>query len=141
MRAFLLALLLGAATASLADEIKVLSSNAMKSVLEELAPQFEKASGHKVKAEFATAADMKARIEKREPFDIAILTPPLMDELARNSHIAVGSRTDVARSGSAVATAAGSASARAPTAALQFLRYLKTPEAAKVIRAKGMEPG
>jgi len=134
---FLAALL--AAAAAQAAEIKVLSSNALKPVLEELVPQFEKSTGHKVRAEFGTAADMKGRIEKREAFDVAILTAPLMDDLAKNKHIAVGSRVDLARSGAGVA-AAGSASAREPTAALQFLRYLKTPDAAKVIRAKGMEP-
>lgn len=31
-----------------AAEVKLLSSNALKSALEELAPQFEKATGHKV---------------------------------------------------------------------------------------------
>jgi molybdate transport system substrate-binding protein len=231
--------------AAQAAEIKVLSSNALKPVLEELVPQFEKATGHRVKAEFAPAADLKGRIEKREAFDVAILTTPLMDELAKNSHIAAGSRFDVARSGAGVAIrkgaprpdlssaasfkralqqaksvayvgtgatganmrrifdnfgiademkaktmqlsgigaaeavakgdaelgftqvseilsvagaelagplpaevqvytvfpAAGSASAREPAAALEFLRYLKAPEAAKVIRAKGMDPG
>ena len=133
---------LAACAAVQAAEIKVLSSDALKPVLEELVPQFEKATGHKVKAQFAAAADLRARIEKREAFDVAILTTPLMDALAKNRHIAVGSRFDVARSGAAgVFAAAGSASAREPTAGLEFLRYLKTPDAVKVIRAKGMDPG
>jgi hypothetical protein len=47
-----------------------------------------------------------------------------------------------ARSGAGgVFAAAGGASAREPAAALEFLRYLKAPEAVKVIRAKGMDPG
>jgi molybdate transport system substrate-binding protein len=133
---------LAACAAAQAAEIKVLSSNALKPVLEDLVPQFEKATGHRVRAEFAPAADLKARIEKREAFDVAILTTPLMDELAKNSHIASGSRFDVARSGAGgVFAAAGGASAREPAAALEFLRYLKAPEAVKVIRAKGMDPG
>jgi ABC-type molybdate transport system substrate-binding protein len=33
-----------------------------------------------------------------------------------------------------------SSSAREPAAAYAFVRFLKTPEAASVIRAKGMEP-
>lgn len=245
MKRSILAVAALACAAAQAAEIKVLSSNALKPVLEELVPQFEKATGHRVKAEFAPAADLKGRIEKREAFDVAILTTPLMDELAKNSHIAVASRFDVARSGAGVAIrkgaprpdlssaasfkralqqaksvayvgtgatganmrrifdnfgiademkaktrlvsgigaaeavakgdaelgftqvseilsvagaelagplpaevqvytvfpAAGSASAREPAAALEFLRYLKAPEAAKVIRAKGMDPG
>ena len=223
----------------------MLSSTALKSVLAELGPQFEKATGHKVAAQFAPAAELKARIDKGEAFDVAILTTPLMDDLAkqqphrgglahrrreggrrrrhpqgraqarhrhrgvlqaRDARIEVGGlcrhgrdrrqharrlraprhrrrdegedqaalrhrrgRRDRERRGRArlhpgqrdpgvagaelagplppelqvytVFPAAGSASAREPEAALQFLRYLKTPEAAKVIRAKGMEPG
>jgi len=142
MKRSILAVAALACAAAQAAEIKVLSSNALKPVLEDLVPQFEKATGHRVKAEFAPAADLKGRIEKREAFDVAILTTPLMDELAKNSHIAVASRFDVARSGAGgVFAAAGSASAREPAAALEFLRYLKAPEAAKVIRAKGMDPG
>ena len=34
----------------------------------------------------------EGRVGKREAFDVAILTAPLMDDLAKNSHIAVGSR-------------------------------------------------
>jgi molybdate transport system substrate-binding protein len=141
MRSLLLGLLLAAPLSLQAAEIKVLSADALKPVLEELAPQFEKSTGHRIRAEFAPAADLKARIEKREAFDVAILTTPLMDELAKNSHIAAGSRFDLARSGAGVFPAAGSASARQPTAALEFLRYLKTPAAAKVIRAKGLVRG
>jgi molybdate transport system substrate-binding protein len=37
--------------------------------------------------------------------------------------------------------AAMSSSAREPAAAYAFVRFLKTPEAVKVIREKGMEPG
>ena len=39
-------------------------------------PQFEKATGHRVRAEFAPEADMKARVGERESFDVAILTAP-----------------------------------------------------------------
>ena len=40
-------------------EINVLSSNALKTVLEDLAPKFEKASEHKLKITFGTAANLK----------------------------------------------------------------------------------
>src|SRR5688572_3219589 len=107
MRMLLFGLLLAASGVPQAAEIKVLSSNALKPVLEVLGPRFEKDTGHKVKAEFAPAADLKGRIEKREAFDVAILTTPLMDELAKGSHIALGSRFDVARSGAGVAIRKG----------------------------------
>jgi molybdate transport system substrate-binding protein len=71
MKRTILAVAALACAAAQAAEIKVLSSNALKPVLEELVPQFEKATGHRVKAEFAPAADLKGRIEKREAFDVA----------------------------------------------------------------------
>ena len=154
MRVLLVGLLLAGATGLQAAEITVLSSNALKSVLEELVPQFEKATGHKVTAGFAPAAELKARIEKGEAFDVAILTAALMDELARDKRVAGISRTSVAKAGAelvgplppevqvyTVFAAATSSSAREPAAAYAFVRFLKTQEAAKVIREKGMEPG
>ena len=60
-----LALTLTAAGAS-AAEVTLLCSNALKSVLEELGPQFEKASGHKLKIEYGSTGPLKAQIEKGE---------------------------------------------------------------------------
>ena len=48
MTAATTAILLAFGWSAEAAEIRVLSSNALKSALEELAPQFEKASGHKI---------------------------------------------------------------------------------------------
>jgi hypothetical protein len=44
-------------------------------------PQFERATGHKVVVKFGLAAVFKQQIEAGEPFDVAILTPPLIDDL------------------------------------------------------------
>ena len=57
-----------------AAEIKVLSSNAVKTVLEELGPQFEKSSGHKIAFTWGTAAALKVDIEKGAAVDLAVLT-------------------------------------------------------------------
>ena len=48
---FLASPLLGQAAAA---ELKVLCSGAMRAVCQELSPQFEKSSGHKLALEFAT---------------------------------------------------------------------------------------
>ena len=64
-----------------ADEIRVLSSVGIKAVVDELAPQFEKATKHKVTTVFGLASALKTKIEEGEPFDVAILTPPLLDDL------------------------------------------------------------
>ena len=59
----------------------MLSSVGIKAVVDELAPQFEKATKHKVTTVFGLAGALKTQIEKGEPFDVAILTPPLLDDL------------------------------------------------------------
>src|SRR6185436_13568312 len=56
-----------------AAEITLLCSNALKSVVEELGPQFEKATGHKLKTEYGSTGPLKAQIEKGQAFDVAIL--------------------------------------------------------------------
>jgi molybdate transport system substrate-binding protein len=44
-----------------AAEITFICSNALKSVMEELAPQFEKASGHRLRVTYGTTGPLQAR--------------------------------------------------------------------------------
>jgi molybdate transport system substrate-binding protein len=90
-----------------AAEIKVISSVGVKTVLEELAPQFERASEHKVKITFGTAVPLKRQIDAGEAFDVVILTPALVDDLAKQGKIAPGSASNVAKSGIGVAIRQG----------------------------------
>lgn len=83
--------------------ITVLSSNATKAVVEALGPQFEKVSGHRVAFRFANSADLTARIEKGEAFDVAILTDPLVGDLVAHGKLATATRTKVARAGAGMA--------------------------------------
>ena len=53
-----------------AAEIKVLSTVAVKAVMEELIPQFERASGHKVVIQFGTTAVLKNQIDAGDAFDV-----------------------------------------------------------------------
>lgn len=90
-----------------AAEIKVLSSNAVKSVLEELAPQFEKTTKNKIAFTFDTAAALKGQIEKGAAFDLAILTDAAIDDLIKQGKISGATRTALARSGAGVAVKKG----------------------------------
>ena len=92
------AAILSASNAS-ADEIRVLSSVGIKAVVEELAPQFEKTTKHKVTTVFDLASAQKTRIDAGERFDVAILTPALIDDLIAKGTIASASRAVVARTG------------------------------------------
>src|SRR5688572_4858226 len=90
-----------------AEEIRVLSSVGIKAVVEVLGPQFERATKHKVTTVFDLAGVLKTRIEGGEPFDVAILTAPLVDELISKGKIPAASRTEVARVGLGLMIRAG----------------------------------
>jgi len=112
----LIALLVAAAlwtavslSAATAAEIKVLSAGAFKQVVLALAPDFEKASGHRLVVDNDTAGALKKRIEGGEAFDVAIITPAVVDELTAAGAIAAGSRVDVATVGVGVVVKEGAA--------------------------------
>jgi len=95
------------ATNAHAAEIKVLVSNAARSVLEELGPQFEKASGNKVVLVYGTTVDLKAEIEKGGAFDVTVLSTSGIDDLIKQGKIAAGTQHSLARSGAGVAVKRG----------------------------------
>jgi molybdate transport system substrate-binding protein len=90
-----------------AAEIKLLVSNALKSTMEELTPQFEKASGHKLSLTFGAAAEIKTSIEKGAAVDVAILTAAVTDDLVKEGKLSAAGRADIARSGAGVAARKG----------------------------------
>jgi molybdate transport system substrate-binding protein len=97
------------ASAAHAEEIRVLSSVGIKAVIDVLGPQFERQTKHKVTTVFDLAGVLKTRIEGGEPFDVAILTAPLVDELVSKGKIAAATRADVARVGLGLMIRAGGA--------------------------------
>jgi molybdate transport system substrate-binding protein len=90
-----------------AAEITLFSTNAFKTVLDDLVPQFERSSGHKLTIRFGPTSELKAQIEKGETFDLAILTAAATDDLIKQGKLAAATRTDVARSGVGVAIRKG----------------------------------
>jgi molybdate transport system substrate-binding protein len=92
-----LALVGGLLTAeSGAAELKVLSAGAMRGALQELAPAFETASGHKLKIEYATAGVIEQKVAADDEIDVAILTKPRIDKLANQAKIVGGSTKTLA---------------------------------------------
>jgi molybdate transport system substrate-binding protein len=65
-----------------AAELKVFASTAVKAVLEEPGPQFEKTTGNKLVFTFDPAAKLKTQIDQGDAVDVAILTASLNDALA-----------------------------------------------------------
>ncbi len=87
-------------TASIrAAEIKVIASNGVKEALHELAPAFERETGHKLIISFGLATALKRQIEAGEAFDLAILPSAVIDDLAKQGRVDAGARAPIARSG------------------------------------------
>src|SRR6202049_4077102 len=89
------------------NQIKILSGGAMKSLMVEVVPLFERASGVKVEIKFALTSVLKKEIEDGAAFDIALLPRPELDALAQAGKIAAGTQTDITRSAVGLAVRAG----------------------------------
>ena len=87
-----------APVAAQAAEVACLCSNALKSVIEEIAPRFEKATGHKLVISFGSTNPLKARIVKGEAFDLTILGEGAIDDLIKQGTLDGATRAVVARS-------------------------------------------
>jgi molybdate transport system substrate-binding protein len=94
-------------TASSAAEVKVLSAVAIQPALDDLARDFERKTGSKVKVDYATAGIVRDRIRDGEAADVAILPRSAFEPLLTAGKIVPGSETVVARSLIAVAVPAG----------------------------------
>jgi len=91
-----------------AAEITVFCSNGIRAVMQELVPQFEKATGHHVVITYGLAAALKRQIDAGEPFDLAVLTPQFIDDGIEKGRLVRESRTELARAGMAMAIRKGS---------------------------------
>jgi molybdate transport system substrate-binding protein len=89
-----------------AAELKVLTAGAFKQVLLALVPAYEQA-GHKLTIENDTVGALVKRIAGGEAFDVTVLSPKAIDDLATQGKIAPGSRVVLAKVGVGVVVKAG----------------------------------
>jgi len=108
-RAFIVAVSLLLSTSAFAAEIKVLCTNGVRAVVQELVPQFERntTSGDKVVLLYEPSTQLRKRIDAGEPFDLVIMTTTLVDEEIKAGKLAADSRTFIARSGLGVSIRSG----------------------------------
>ena len=90
-----------------AAELEVLVGGGLTASLKELAPQFEKATGHKVDMTFAATPDL-ITLSTSAPFDAGIVPVDVMkNDAARAKY--VNEQTTIARAGFGVAVRSGAA--------------------------------
>ena len=90
-----------------AAEIKVLSTQATSEAYNELVPQFEKATGHKVTTIFAGTLGVNKRLADGESCDLLIMSSGSIDEHLKSGKVAAGTRVDLAKSGVGLGVKAG----------------------------------
>ena len=90
-----------------AAELKVLSAIGMQSVMEDLGPKFERATGHKLATSFATAGAAVKRAQAGEAADVVIGTRQGIDGLVKNGKAAADNATVLASAGISVAIRKG----------------------------------
>jgi molybdate transport system substrate-binding protein len=99
-------LIIGASPAS-CDELKIFGSRVTKMIVEEVGPQFERATGHHLTMLTDVAAVMKRRSEAGEPFDLAVLVNFQADQLISQGKLVGDTRSDIMKAGIGVAVRRG----------------------------------
>jgi molybdate transport system substrate-binding protein len=92
-----------------AAEITVIASTAMREVLADLVPMFERASGHKVAVSFFSGAVLPVKMKEGAQADLVVTTPATIDDLVKAGKVVAGTRVDFVRSGAGVAVRVGAA--------------------------------
>src|SRR5689334_24182952 len=80
-----------------APPLIVLCSNGLRAVLTATSSQFEKTSGNQLAISYSVSSELKKRIETGERFDVAIVTPQVIDASIAAGTIDPGTRTAIAR--------------------------------------------
>jgi len=97
----------GTMSSAQAAEINVIASTAMREVLEELGPMFERASGHKVTVSFMSGAVLPVKLKEGAQADLVVTTPETVDDLVKAGKVVAGSGAPFVRSAAGVAVRAG----------------------------------
>jgi len=104
-----LALGLSPRTDSEAAELKVLAGGSMTGSLNELGPQFERASGHKLVIHFDSTPNLIRQATSGTPFDLAVVPVDVFKDAGAKARFASGPTVDIARVGYGVIVRAGAA--------------------------------
>jgi molybdate transport system substrate-binding protein len=94
-------------TAASAAEVKILTAGAMKEVVLAIVPEFERETGHEAVVANDTAGGLSRRIAGGEAFDLAVITPAVIDDLTAKGKIVAGTKIAVARVGVGVGVKEG----------------------------------
>src|SRR5215813_10895249 len=89
-----------------AAEITLIAPGGIRAAIEQMIPEFERKTGHKVQATFGSGGGTKARVVKGDPFDVPVVQPPLPEVIA-SGHVTAASETALANVAVGVAVRTG----------------------------------
>src|SRR5213592_1459865 len=89
-----------------AAEVTLIAPGGIRAAVEQMIPEFERATGHKVKATFGSGGGTKERVIKGEPFDVPVVQRPLEPVIA-SGHVVAASETPLATVSVGVAVRTG----------------------------------
>jgi molybdate transport system substrate-binding protein len=78
-----------------AAEVTLIAPGGIRAAVQQMIPDFERATGHKVKATFGSGGGTKQRVIEGEPFDVPVVQPPLEPVIA-SGHVIAASETPLA---------------------------------------------
>jgi molybdate transport system substrate-binding protein len=82
-----------------AAELKVIAGGSMTASLNRLAPEFEKATGHKLSIHFDSTPNIIARVNAGTPFDVVVVPVDVFKDAAAKARFAPEPTVDIARVG------------------------------------------
>jgi molybdate transport system substrate-binding protein len=103
------ALVTSAMTDLKAAELKILAGGSITGSLNELGPQFERATGHKLVIHFDSTPNLIKQATSGDPFDLAVAPVDVFKDAAAKARFVPGPTIDVARVGYGVIVRAGAA--------------------------------
>lgn len=101
------ACVLGLSAVADAAELKVIAGGSMTAPLNQLSPEFEKATGHRLSIHFDSTPNIIARINSGAAFDAVVAPVDVFKDAAARARFAPGPTVDVARVGYGVIVRAG----------------------------------
>jgi len=91
------------------SDVTVLATTAMKTSFDELAPQFERSTGHRLKLTFGPSLQLEKRLGEGEGADVAIVSGAGIDDLVARGKLQSGTAVAIAASALGVAVPRGAA--------------------------------
>jgi len=100
-------LLLSNPSGARAEEVTLIAPGGMRCPVDRMTPEFERKTGHKIKATIGSGGVTHQQVVKGELFDVPIVQPPYQDVIA-SGNVVLGSETPLATVAVVVAVKKGS---------------------------------